>query len=133
MATHSSILAWKIPSDLACTHAELCKFSKETICKINIQNNSISIRCVCAQSLSHVQFFVTPLSVAHQAPMYMEFSRQEYWSGLPFLLTPGDPLDPEIKPTFLHLLLWQADSLPLCHLGNQNSEFKTKIIKSNQI
>ena len=33
--------------------------------------------------LSHVQLFVTPWTVAHQACLSMEFSRQEYWSGLP--------------------------------------------------
>ena len=36
------------------------------------------------KSLSHVQLFVTPWTVACQAPLSMEFSRQEYWSGLPF-------------------------------------------------
>ena len=39
---------------------------------------------VCAQSLSHVRLFATPWTVAHQAPRSMAFSRQEYWSGLPF-------------------------------------------------
>ena len=42
-----------------------------------------------AQSLSHVQFFATPWTVACQASPSMEFSRQEYWSGLTFP-TPGD-------------------------------------------
>ena len=37
-------------------------------------------------TLSHVHLFVTPWIVAHQDPQSMEFSRQEYWSGLPFLL-----------------------------------------------
>ena len=46
---------------------------------------------------SHVQLFATPWTVAHQAPPSMEFSRQEYWSGLPFP-SPGDVPDPEIKP-----------------------------------
>ena len=41
---------------------------------------------VKVKSLSHVRLFVTPWTVAHQAPPSMEFSRQEYWSGLPFLL-----------------------------------------------
>ena len=36
------------------------------------------------QPLSRVQLFVTPWTAAHQAPLSMEFSRQEYWSGLPF-------------------------------------------------
>ena len=39
--------------------------------------------------LSRVQLFATPWTVAHQAPPSMEFSRQEYWSGLPFP-SPGD-------------------------------------------
>ena len=36
------------------------------------------------KSLSHVRLFATPWTVAHQAPLSMGFSRQEYWSGLPF-------------------------------------------------
>ena len=39
--------------------------------------------CVC-ESVSRVRLFMTPWTVAHQAPLSMEFSRQEYWSGLPF-------------------------------------------------
>ena len=40
----------------------------------------------------------TPLTVAFQAPLSMGFSKQEYWSGLPFP-SPGDLPDPAIKPT----------------------------------
>ena len=43
--------------------------------------------------LSCVQLFATPWTVARQAPLSMEFSRQEYWSGLPFP-SPGDVPDP---------------------------------------
>ena len=50
--------------------------------------------------LNRVQLFATPWTVAHQAPLSMEFFRQEYWSGLPFP-TPGDLLDPGIKPMSL--------------------------------
>ena len=39
---------------------------------------------ICAQSLSHVRLFTTPWTIAHQAPLSMEFSRQENWTGLPF-------------------------------------------------
>ena len=46
------------------------------------------------------QNFVTPWTVAHQAPLSMGFSRQEYWSGLPFP-TPGDPPNPGIEPMSL--------------------------------
>ena len=48
--------------------------------------------------LSCVQLFATPRTVAHQAPLSMEFSRQEYSSGLPFP-SPGDLPDPGIKLT----------------------------------
>ena len=47
--------------------------------------------------LSCVQLFVTPWTVAHQAPWFMGFSRQEYWRGLPFL-SPGDLLYLGIEP-----------------------------------
>ena len=40
--------------------------------------------CVCAKSLSRVQLFVTPWTVARQAPLPVGFSRRESWSGLPF-------------------------------------------------
>ena len=62
----------------------------------------------CAQLFSHVWLFTTPWTVAHQAPLSMEFSRQEYWSGLP-VPSPGDLPDPGIKPRSPAL---QADSLP---------------------
>ena len=49
------------------------------------------------KSLSHVRLFVTPWTVAHQAPQSMGFSRQEYWSGLSFP-SPGGLPDPGIEP-----------------------------------
>ena len=49
------------------------------------------------KSLSHVPLFATPWTVAHQALPPRGFSRQEYWSGLPFL-SPGDLPDPGIEP-----------------------------------
>ena len=51
---------------------------------------------VKVKSLSHVQLFATPWTVAYQAPASMEFSRQEYWSGLPFP-SPGDLPNPGIE------------------------------------
>ena len=47
--------------------------------------------------LSCVQLFGTPWTVAHEVPASMEFSRQEYWSGLPFP-SPGNPPNPETEP-----------------------------------
>ena len=70
---------------------------------------------VCA--LSHVRLFVAPWTVACQSPLSMESSRQEYWSGLPFLLQ-GIISTQGLNPHLLHLLHWQVDSLPLRHLGS---------------
>ena len=60
------------------------------------------------KSLRCVWLFATLWTVAYQAPPSMGFSRQEYWSGLPFP-SPGDLFDPGIKPGS-HTL--QADTLP---------------------
>ena len=55
---------------------------------------------ICMCPFSHVQLSVTPWTVTHQAPLSMGFSRQEYWSELPFP-SPGDLSDPGIKPPSL--------------------------------
>ena len=52
---------------------------------------------VLVKLLSCVRLFTTPWTVAYQAPPSMGFSRQEYWSGLPFS-SPGDLPDPGIEP-----------------------------------
>ena len=63
---------------------------------------------VCeVKSLSCVQLFVTPWTVAYQAPPSMGFSWQEYWSGLPFP-SPGDLPNPGIEPGSS---AFQADTL----------------------
>ena len=60
------------------------------------------------KSLSRVQLFATPWTVAYHAPPSVGFSSQEYWSGLPFP-SPGDLPNPGIKPGSSAL---QADALP---------------------
>ena len=66
------------------------------------------------KSLSRVRLFATPWMVTYQALRSMGFSRQEYWSRLPFP-SPGDLPNPGIEPASPAL---QADSLPLSHLGS---------------
>ena len=61
-------------------------------------NELLEVACVYAQLLSHVQLFATQGTTTHQDLLSMEFSRQEYWSGLPFP-TPGDLPDLRIKST----------------------------------
>ena len=67
--------------------------------------------------LSGVRLFVTPRTAAFLPPLSMEFSRQEYWSGLPFP-SPGDLSDQGITLVPPALLHWQVDYLPLSHQGN---------------
>ena len=61
---------------------------------------------------SRVQLFAALWTVACRAPLFMVFSRQEYWSRLPFT-SPGDLLDPGIEPESYIYLHWQAGPLPL--------------------
>ena len=67
-----------------------------------------------AQSLGHVQLFEIPQTVACWVPPSMEFSKQEYWSGLPLFLQ-GFFL---IQGSNSHLLHWQVDSLRLSQVGS---------------
>ena len=60
-------------------------------------SNLVLLHYSSGQSLSCVWLFATPWTVAHQAPLSMGFSRQEYWNGLPCPL-PGDLPNPGIKP-----------------------------------
>ena len=57
----------------------------------------LALFLVLVKSLSRVRLSATPWTVAYQAPPSMEFSRQEYWSGLPFP-SPGYLPDPGIEP-----------------------------------
>ena len=82
------------------------------------------VSCVCV--LSHVWLFVTPWTIAPQAPLFMGFSRQEYWSGLPFC-SPGDLLDqgsipglPHCRRVFYHL----------SHLGSPGTGRLAWLVKS---
>ena len=81
--------------------------------------------CMCVKSLSHVRLFATLWTVARQAPLFMGFSRQEYWSGSPFP-------SPGIFPTQgsnLGLLLCRQTLYPLSHQGSPYYE----ILLSNQL
>ena len=76
----------------------------------NLKANTSST-CV----LGCIWLFGTPWTIAHQAYLSMEFSRQEYWSRLSFP-TLGDLPSPGLNLYLLCLLHWQVDSLPLSHL-----------------
>ena len=73
------------------------------------------ITCVLS-CFSHAQLFATLWTVAHQAPLCTGFSRQEYWSGLPYPFS-GDLPDPGIEPASPVSPALQVDSLPTEPLG----------------
>ena len=74
----------------------------------------------CAKSLQSCPT-LRPMDVAHQAPLSMGFSRQEYWSGLPFP-SPGDLPDPGMEPVSL-MSPTLAGSLPLVPPGKPNLKY----------
>ena len=78
--------------------------------------------CICTHmcmisSFSHMQVFVTLWTAARQAPQSIGFSRQGYWSGLPFP-PPGDLPDLTIEPTSPASSASQLDSFPLRQWGS---------------
>ena len=94
---------------------------------LNLQKISCSViisvlkqQQVKVLSLSSVWLFVTPWTVAHQAPLSIEFSRQDYQNGLP-LPTLEDPPDLGTEPVSLASPALQEDSLSLVPPGKPNS------------
>ena len=89
-----------IKYDLALRKKEILQYATTWM---NLEDMKVKVK-----QLSCVRLFVTPWTIAYHAPPSMGFSRQEYWSGLPFP-SPGDLLNPGIKPGSPAL---QADTLP---------------------
>ena len=98
------------------------------------KGNTFSFCSHAVFSLSCVQLFVTPWTVAHQTPLSMGFPRQEHWSGLPFP-SPGDLPEPGNELVSLAL---QVDSLPAEPSGKpvglyfckNSNEFKTQLVET---
>jgi len=84
----------------------------------------MGMKCMLSH-FSSISLFVTPWTVAHQAPLSMGFSRQEYWSGLPSFLQGIFPTQ-ELNPCLFCLLHWQAGSLPLSHQGSPTGDMKMR-------
>ena len=83
--------------------------------KVNPQPNSQKKKVKESEVTQSCPTLATPWTTAHQAPLSMRFSRQEYWSGLPFP-SPGDLPNPGIEPGSPTL---QADALTSELLGKQ--------------
>ena len=128
MATHSSILAWKISwteesGGLQSMGSQRVGHDWATNPHLRgragiptprlTDNKAAALSTMLSffmlvSSLSRLWLFVTPWTAAHQAPLSLRFSRQGYWSGLPFP-SPGDLPNPGIEPGSPAL---QANSLP---------------------
>ena len=105
--------------------------SVRTPCSLSTQPNCVHA-CVLS-CFSRVQLFVMLWTVAHEAPLSMEFSRQKYWSGLPRPPS-GDCPDPGIEPESLmspaltdRFFTTSATSLRLAHLNSFTSKLSTNI------
>ena len=121
MATHSSILAWRIPrteepGGLQPTGSK--RVGHDWATSLSLRQSATNGAATDFDSLttytsewvkplSHVRIFAAPWTAAYQAPLSMGFSRQGYWSGLP-LPSPGDLPDPGVEPRSPTL---QADAL----------------------
>ena len=111
MATQFSIIAWEIP----------WTEEPDGLQSMGLQKSLTQLSAEYQRSLSHIQFFYNQkdFSSPHlQAPLPMGFSRQEYWSGLPFPSLRNLP-NQGIEPTSP---AWQADSLPLSYLGRPGDD-----------
>ena len=99
------------------------RFDSEIQCFLIYVRTSVSHSicvCVCACMLNCVWLFVAPWTIACRAPQSMGFSKQENSSGLSFP-SPGNFPTQGLNPCFLGFLHWQADSLPLSHLGSPSA------------
>ena len=90
MATHSSILAWRVPGTEE--PGRLLSMGLH-----RVRHDWSDFVGTYMKSFSHVCLFATPWTVAYRAPLSMGFSRQFYWSGLPFP-SPKDLPNPGIEP-----------------------------------
>ena len=99
-------------------------FSSSQIETLYPLNNERKSKCLL---LSPVRLFAIPRTIARQAPLSMEFSRQEYWSGLPFP-SPGDLSHLGIEPGSPTL---QADSLPSETPGHESLNNNSSLIFSS--
>ena len=105
--TDFTFLGSKVTADGDCSHEINDTFLRGRTAMTNLEK-------VKVKSLSHVRLFVTPWTVAHEAPPSMVFSRQEYWSGLRSS-SPGHLPDPRIEP---ESPAFRADTLPSKPPGN---------------
>ena len=103
---------------LFCASTELQNLTVRGTCMFSIWCVCVWYMHACMLSrFNRIWLFVTLWTVAHQAPLSMGFSSQEYWTGLP-CPPPKDRPNPGIEPASPVTPALQVDSLPLSHWGN---------------
>ena len=102
-----------------------------------MKNNAFWSKCGYVCLLSCVWLFTTPWTVALQAPLFMEFSRQEYWSGLPFPLARDHPdpgvaenkyTDPKQKKNFVNILTRKKCTIVFQYTWVTNTAYWNKLL-----
>ena len=106
---------------------EISAYNKSNL--IENKNKYMLLLLLLLSHFSRVLPFATPWTIAYQAPQSMGFSRQEYWSGLPFP-SPGDLPDPGIEPRSPTL---QADALTSEPPGKPNKHLRNTLILASVI
>ena len=136
---------WSLPSrKIACTSQKEIKFYQRhrILSEVVIHEQPILgirqvwkyMRACILSRFNSVWLFATPWTVAHQTPLSVEFSRQEYWRGLPFL-PPGDLPNPGVEPVscvslalaggfFTPSTIWETPgrSAPVSNLRRQDDK-----------
>ena len=112
-------LPFSVPPDIntlpkGCVGQSLSSPFSSLSCNLPFVKSRVCVHARMLSRFSHVRLFATLCTVARQAPLSMEFSSQEYWSGLPFP-PPGDLPNPGIEPESPVAPALQADSLSLSH------------------
>ena len=112
-----SLLAYTFPKEKHTHTRTRLGFRTRKIWVHNSSSFTCNLRLTCMlRHFGGVRLFATLWTIALQAPLFMGFSREGCWSGLP-CLPPGDLPNPEINPCLFCLLHWQACSLPLVPPG----------------
>ena len=107
---------------LACFSSRVCRVGYNLVTEQpELTREKVRVWGCVLGHFRHVWLFATLWTIARQAPLSMWFSRQEYWSGLHFLLQ-AIFLTQGSNPYLLHLLHWETGSLPLTPPGKSRGQ-----------
>ena len=117
------LFMWSWGSYIIISKVHLVKSDGHSRYLLGLRMNTVTWWYVLNYSLSRVRLFVTPWTVAHQAPLSMGFSRQEYWSGLPFTSPPRDQTHISCigRRTLYHWATWKAPQSPVLLVKDADS------------